>query len=74
MTYVMCYLFHVTNHLLFYILEATQDRLSELREEEANIREKRQEHALTVDIGTVHLINIATDQLEEKVEKRMRKD
>ena len=54
--------------------ETTQDRLSELREEEANIREKRWQHALTADTGPVNLINIATDQLEEKIEVRMRKD
>ena len=55
-------------------MEAAQDRLSELREEEANIREQRREHALTADTGPVNLINIATDQLEEKVEEGMRKD
>ena len=55
-------------------MKAAQDRLSELREEEANIREKRREHALTADTGPVNLINIATDQLEEKVEEGMRKD
>ena len=54
--------------------KALQDCLSELRGEEANIRERGPEHALTADTGPVKLINLATGQQEEKVHRgRMRK-
>ena len=55
-------------------IEATRDCLSKLREDEANIQEKRRQHALTANIRPVNLINIATYQLEGRVEERMRKE